>query len=160
MKTSLLGEKRFRDLANGKTIPEHESMKASPPQTLTPSEQKHFDDWLPEEFQQVHDSRKDHAHPLGDIPLVVLAAGKGEGNAYEPARAAQLTDMETLSTNSKGFIDESSYHGIPIENPELVTRSVREVYLAAKTHRRVSSTSLAQLPLTRKSLPASPAPRP
>ena len=42
--------------------------------------------------------------------------------------------METLSTNSKMFIDEDSSHGIPIEDPGLVVRSVREVYSTLKTH--------------------------
>jgi pimeloyl-ACP methyl ester carboxylesterase len=175
------GEKRFRDLATGKTIPEPQTMKSSPPQPLTPDEQKHYDDWkaqkvkesqlpapspwdklsardlnlwrfadmnakpissargrqeewLPEELQQVHESRKNNPHPLGNIPLVVLAVGKGEGNAHEPSRADQIKDMGTLSTNSRVFVDETSYHGIPISDPELVVRSVRDVYRAAKTH--------------------------
>ncbi|MBZ5658361.1 MAG: hypothetical protein LAO56_24140 [Acidobacteriia bacterium] len=95
------------------------------------------EEWLSEEFQQIHESRKNHPHPLGNIPLIVLAAGKGEGNAHEPARALQLKDMETLSTNSFAFVDENSGHGIPLENPELVVRSVREVLRAANTHTRV-----------------------
>ncbi|HXW91915.1 MAG TPA: alpha/beta hydrolase [Terriglobales bacterium] len=94
-------------------------------------------EWLSEEFQQIHDSRQNHPHPLGNIPLIVLAAGKGARNAHEPARALELKDMETLSTNSAQFIDESSGHGIPLENPELVTHSVQDVIHAAKTNTHV-----------------------
>jgi pimeloyl-ACP methyl ester carboxylesterase len=92
------------------------------------------EEWLSEEFQQIHESRKDRPHPLGDIPVVVLGVGKGEGNAHEPARAVQLKDMGTLSTNSEEIIDENSDHGIPLENPELIVGSVKEVFHALKTH--------------------------
>jgi pimeloyl-ACP methyl ester carboxylesterase len=93
--------------------------------------------WLSEEFEQIHESRKTHPHPLGNIPLIVLAAGKGERNAHEPARAAELKDMETLSTNSAQFVDENSGHGIPLENPDLVTSSVQAVIRGAKTETHV-----------------------
>jgi len=98
-----------------------------------------YEEWLPEEFEQVHETRKKRPHPLGSIPLFVLAAGKGDGNAHEPARAVQLKDMETLSTNSKMFVDENSNHGIPIENPELVVRAVREVHTTLKAHTALSA---------------------
>jgi hypothetical protein len=97
------------------------------------------EEWLPEEFQLIHESRKNQPHPLGDIPLIILGAGKGDRNAHEPARAAELKDMETLSANSEEFIDENSGHGIPIENPALVVRSVQEVLRAAKTKTHVRS---------------------
>jgi hypothetical protein len=43
---------------------------------------------LSEEFQQIHDSRKNHPHPLGNIPLIVLAAGKGARNAHKSTFAS------------------------------------------------------------------------
>jgi hypothetical protein len=98
-----------------------------------PSAKGTLEEWLSEEFQQIHESRKNHPHPLGSIPLIVLAAGKGEGNAHEPARAPQLKDMETLSTNSAMLVDENSGHGLPLEKPQLVTRGVQEVIGASKT---------------------------
>jgi hypothetical protein len=98
-----------------------------------PSAKGTLEEWLSEEFQQIHESRKNHPHPLGSISLIVLAAGKGEGNAHEPARAPQLKDMETLSTNSAMLVDENSGHGLPLENPQLVTRGVQGVIGASKT---------------------------
>lgn len=98
-----------------------------------PSAKGSQEEWLSEEFEQIHNFRRSHPHPLGKIPLIVLAAGKGEGNAHEPARAAELKDMDTLSTNSVMLVDENSGHGMPLENPQLVTHAVQEVIRAGKT---------------------------
>jgi len=142
-------QKRFEDwkarkVQESKTPPEYPWNRFSPTDLAlwrfadmnakpVPSAKGRQEEWLSEEFQQIHDSRRNHPHPLGKIPLIVLAAGKGEGNAHEPARAAQLKDMQTLSTNSAMLVDENSGHGIPIENPQLVTQAVGEVIRAGKT---------------------------
>ncbi len=97
------------------------------------------EEWLSEEFQLIHEARKEHPHPLGNTPLVILAAGKGEGNAHEPNRRVQLKDMETLSTNSKLFVDEGSGHGIPLEDPSIVVHAVEEILRAVNTHTRLQS---------------------
>ena len=57
------------------------------------------EEWLPEEFQLIHESRKNQPHPLGDIPLIILALFKGNRNAHEHhATGSQL--ISTIANNS------------------------------------------------------------
>jgi pimeloyl-ACP methyl ester carboxylesterase len=106
------------------------------------------EDYWPEELQQMHATRRANQHPLGDIPLVVLAAGKQEGGGPPPGLSAdewkrlteekrrQKADQASLSSNSKFVVDPKSAHHIHLDDPALVIDSIREVVEAVRHHGR------------------------
>ncbi len=80
---------------------------------------------------------------LGDLPLIVLSAGKFEAlperliSAEEQAQvraiAAELqADLVTLSSNGRQVIAEESGHHIQLEQPELVIEAIHKVLDAAQ----------------------------
>ena len=79
---------------------------------------------------------KKKEHPLGDIPLIVLTAGKSEfgptEQALEDARQNDQAALANLSRKGKQIIAAGSGHHIHIEVPELVIKSIREVVTAAR----------------------------
>jgi pimeloyl-ACP methyl ester carboxylesterase len=80
---------------------------------------------------------------LGDIPLIVLTAGKSSDGIYssETDRAAERrvwvegiqAEMAKLSSKGKQIIVSDSDHMIPTERPEAVVSAIREVWEQAKT---------------------------
>ena len=76
---------------------------------------------------------------LGDIPLVVLTAGKRDTSPWPPDIAQRLQQVQqvtqeellTLSSNSTHVIGEESGHGIQIDQPDLVIQAIRRVAEAA-----------------------------
>jgi pimeloyl-ACP methyl ester carboxylesterase len=123
---------RLRDLATGRPVPEPRLESRAGPTDDT--------DYLPEEFQLIYLSRNANPEPLGDRPLIVLAAGKQSappGTSDElwatlkQEKDEQKADLARLSRNSKLIRDPSSGHNIHVDNPQLVARAIEEVRDAA-----------------------------
>lgn len=96
------------------------------------------DNYWAEELQEMYDARKTNPHPLGSMPLTVLAAGSTDGGPPEGVtdeawkqlseeKRAQKADLATLSTRGQLVADENSGHHIHLDNPGLVIESVRKV---------------------------------
>jgi pimeloyl-ACP methyl ester carboxylesterase len=125
---------RIRELATGRAVPEPRR-EGSSSKGYNPD-----DDYLADELQQMYIARQRNPVPLGDRPLIVLAAAK-PGNpppGTTPEFAKQLgdekdeqkADLAKLSRNAKLVRDSSSGHNIHLDNPDLVVRSIEEVVAA------------------------------
>jgi pimeloyl-ACP methyl ester carboxylesterase len=131
---------RLREQGKGRAVPEPKR-EGKPSAQYNPDE-----DYLPEEFQQLHLSRTANREPLGSRPLIVLAAGRRPPppgtpeEQYKPMRQErdeQVRDLAGLSRNSKFVLDPSSGHGIPADNPQLVARAIEEVVTAVRQRARL-----------------------
>jgi pimeloyl-ACP methyl ester carboxylesterase len=126
----------LRELATGRPIPE-------PVREGRPSTQYNpADDYQAEEFQQIFLSRKADPQPLGNRPLIVLAAGKRPPPPGTPEefwkklrqeKDEQKVDLTHLSRNSNFVLDPASGHDIEIDNPQLVAHAIEEVVEAVST---------------------------
>jgi pimeloyl-ACP methyl ester carboxylesterase len=133
---------RIREGAKGRPIPEIQTTIASPPQRAS-------ENYWAEEFQQVYESRKTNPVPLGDRPLIVLAAGKPSSrppdtpeelwNDLQKEKSDEKADLARLSRNAKLVRDPTSGHHIHVENPPLVVRAIEEVIDAAQRRTRLSA---------------------
>jgi pimeloyl-ACP methyl ester carboxylesterase len=89
-----------------------------------------------EELALLIADQKKKDHPLGDLPLIVLTAGRPEfgpnEQTLEDERKENQAALRTLSRNGKQVIAKGSGHHIQIEDPELVIKSIREVVTAAR----------------------------
>jgi len=89
-----------------------------------------------EELALMIADQKKKEYPLGDMPLIVLTAGKAEygpnEQALEDERRKNQAALATLSRHGKQVIAVGSGHHIQIEDPELVIKSIREVVTAAR----------------------------
>lgn len=131
---------RIREGAKGLPVPDVQKTK-----TVTPPEWQNY--WA-EELQQMYESRKSNPGPLGDRPLIVLAADKPSTrpsetpeelwNDLQREKSDQKADLARLSRNSKLVRDPSSGHHIHVENPQLVVRAIEEVIEAAVRHTKLS----------------------
>jgi pimeloyl-ACP methyl ester carboxylesterase len=76
---------------------------------------------------------------LGDKPLIVLTAGKGQEVAPpKPNKWMGFqADLASRSTNSKHIIAEKSGHLIQVDQPELVIDAIRQVVDAVRQNRRI-----------------------
>ena len=80
---------------------------------------------------------------LGDRPLVVLTAGQPANAAAGPTPWQRLQEeLPGLSTNSVHVTATNCHHFLQWEAPDLVVEAVHEVVVAARTHRRVQSSTL------------------
>ena len=70
-------------------------------------------------------------HALGNKPLILIANENLAG--AEDYRNFQR-DLIALSQNSNAMISRTSGHGIPVENPAIFIRAIREVVTAARTN--------------------------
>jgi pimeloyl-ACP methyl ester carboxylesterase len=104
-------------------------------------------DYLAEELQQIYQSRQSNPQPLGDRPLIVLAAGRESippgtseelWNQLREEKREQKLDLAKLSSNAKFVRDPSSGHEIQRDNPALVAGAIEEVLAAASTGRRLA----------------------
>ena len=107
------------------------------------------DNFFAEELQLLFAERRTTPHPLGDMPLVVVAAGRGHDDGPPPGVSAdewsailtekrkQKADLATLSTAGELVVAETSGHHVHLENPKLVVDSIRRVVEAA--HRRMQA---------------------
>jgi pimeloyl-ACP methyl ester carboxylesterase len=97
-------------------------------------------DYLPEELAAIYADKREH--PLGDIPLAVLAGVRDEGTLpgvtpeeskrLREEKSAQKEAMTRLSTNSKYIATAKSGHEIHLTEPDLVVQAIREVVEAAR----------------------------
>src|SRR5262249_5340416 len=116
--------------------------------TMSTSPSPPSDDYWAEELQQMYAARKKTPEPLGDRPLIVLAAGKRSTrpsdtspdfwNELQKEKDEQIADLVRLSRNVKLVRDPSSGHHIHVDNPELVARSIEEVIQAALQGKRLA----------------------
>jgi pimeloyl-ACP methyl ester carboxylesterase len=127
----------IREQATGRLVPE--------PRLEGPRSTKYRpeDDYLAEEFQLLFLHRKDNPMPLGDRPLIVLAAGRRPPppgmteESYADLRRTkneQARDLTGLSKNSKFVLDPASGHELHADNPQLVAKSIEEVIDAIARH--------------------------
>jgi pimeloyl-ACP methyl ester carboxylesterase len=88
-----------------------------------------------EELALMIADQKQKEHPLGDIPLIVLTAGRPEygpqEQKLEDERKNDQAMLATLSRRGKQVIAVGSGHHIQIEDPDLVVKSIRELVTAA-----------------------------
>jgi pimeloyl-ACP methyl ester carboxylesterase len=97
-------------------------------------------DWSPEDVANIYQHKDETAYKLGSIPLIVLTRGKGgfDGRAdsleLEKERLQAQDALVLLSTNSKHIIDMNSGHNIHVEDPAIVIKSIKEVFIAATKH--------------------------
>ncbi len=98
-------------------------------------------DWSPEDVQALYQNRGKPSYLLGNIPLIVLTRGSGgfgsrpDSLELEKERLAHQEELTRLSTNSKQIIDSNSGHNIHVEDPDLVTRSIKEILEAVRQGR-------------------------
>jgi pimeloyl-ACP methyl ester carboxylesterase len=133
---------RLRELATGRAIPEPRRGDGSDRQ------EGPEDDYLAEEFQQIHLARQKNPQPFGNRPLIVLAAGRRPAPPgvseevwarLKVEKDEQVRDQASLSQNSKFQLDPSSGHNLHLENPELVARAIEEVMAAAVKGARLAA---------------------
>ena len=95
------------------------------------------DDYLAEISANVYADAQRNAHPLGDIPLIVLARSRSD---YPPNVAAVLTaehaaqqaKLATLSTTGTEIIVPNSGHHIQLDAPDAVVDAIRSLVLRAR----------------------------
>ena len=87
------------------------------------------------------EERNRNPRTLGDLTLVVLAAGRLEGMPadLQKEKEEQKQDLARLSSNSRFIRDPGSGHHIHIENPALVLQAVRNVIEAVRTGRPLAA---------------------
>ena len=86
---------------------------------------------------------------LGDIPLVVLTAGRRGASPLPPDIAERLNQVHqdaqqellSLSSNSTHVIAEESGHGIPMDQPDLVIEAIRQVVEEAGGQKSMAQTA-------------------
>jgi cyanophycinase len=127
---------RLRELATGREVPEPRRVGA-PSTGYDPTQ-----DFQPEEFAQLYQSRQARPQPLGQRPLIVLGAGKRPappGTSEEFAqqlrelRDRNVRDLARLSGNAKFILDPTSGHSIHTDNPQLGARAIEEVVAAVSS---------------------------
>ncbi|HEX6628914.1 MAG TPA: alpha/beta hydrolase [Gemmatimonadaceae bacterium] len=98
------------------------------------------DDYLPEISAKAYTESQDDAHPLCDIPLVVLARSRSD---YPPDVAAALiaehnaqqAKFARLSTRGKEIIVPNSGHHIQLDAPDAVADAIRRLINRARLSR-------------------------
>jgi pimeloyl-ACP methyl ester carboxylesterase len=96
-------------------------------------------DWSPEDVADMYKNKGKTAYMLGNIPLIVLAKGKGyyaglpDSTQLEKQRLDLQKDLAHLSTNGKLIVDKNSGHNIHLEDPATVINAIKQVILACKT---------------------------
>ena len=108
-------------------------------------------DYMAEEFQAMFLARQRVPQPLGQRPLIVLAAGKRSApppgvpqeqwTAIRDERDELVRDLAGLSANSRFVRVDDSGHAIHRDNPAVVAQAIRDVREAA-----VSGSRLAPAP--------------
>ena len=87
---------------------------------------------LKEDALLTHDNAQLSSAPsLGDVPLMVLAAGQNV--EHDPLWLPAQQQLAGLSSNAKLIVVEGSSHYIHWDQPMLVARAIRQVVEAART---------------------------
>ena len=131
---------RIRELATGRAVPEPRR-EGKPTEGYDPNA-----DYFADELQAVYENRRRNPQPLGERPMIVIAAGRrpappGTSDSLwrelRREREEQLRDLALLSRNSRFVVDSASGHQIPGENPALVARAIEAVVDAARRHAQI-----------------------
>jgi pimeloyl-ACP methyl ester carboxylesterase len=125
---------RIRDLAKGRPAPEPRREGAA--STGHDPAQDYFAD----ELESIHRARIANPVPLGDRPLIVLAAGRRPPPPGTPdtlwrrlrtEKDGQKVDLSRLSRNALFALAPTSTHNIHFDDPALVARAIGLVVDAA-----------------------------
>jgi pimeloyl-ACP methyl ester carboxylesterase len=81
-----------------------------------------------QEFTALRRQRLAAAHPLGDLPLIVLERTQDPNATWH----AQQTELAALSSAGKRVQAEASGHLIHLYRPEVVVQAIREVVTTAR----------------------------
>jgi pimeloyl-ACP methyl ester carboxylesterase len=107
------------------------------------------EDFWADELQAMYLARRENPQPLGEIPMIVLVAGKTEDisapNGISPEewsrfwqeKKRQKADLIQLSRNSKLVMDDKSGHHIQLEDPDAVVAAIHEVVEAVRQHKNL-----------------------
>jgi pimeloyl-ACP methyl ester carboxylesterase len=95
------------------------------------------DDYLAEISAKVYAESQRNAHPLGDVPLIVLARSRSD---YPPEVAAMLivehnaqqAKFATLSTNGREIVVPNAGHHIQLDAPDSVVDAIRRIVNRAR----------------------------
>jgi pimeloyl-ACP methyl ester carboxylesterase len=90
------------------------------------------------DLAELHAARQRNQQPLGNTPLVVIAAGAvdpGDGPKISAAQAAALRrhrpllmfDLLRLSARSELWLSPGSSHDVHVDDPEIVVRGIRKL---------------------------------
>ena len=95
------------------------------------------DDYLAEISKKVYAESQSNAHPLGDIPLIVLARSRSDYPADVAAvltaeHNAQQAKFATLSTNGVEIVVPNSGHHIQLDAPDAVVDAIRRLINRAR----------------------------
>jgi len=90
------------------------------------------DDYLAEISAKVYAESQRNAHPLGDIPLIVLARGRSDyppevAAILIPEHTAQQARFATLSTNGTEIVVPNAGHHIQLDAPDAVIDAIRRL---------------------------------
>ena len=85
-----------------------------------------------DELMALQASRREQAHPLGDIPLIVLTRGNSEttgpmAQQHEDRRQREQAELTTRSRRGKQIVVPGTGHHIDLERPDAVVSAVTEV---------------------------------
>ena len=125
---------RLRDLATGRTVPEPK--RGGAPSAQYDTSQDYFAD----ELEALHRARIANPVPLGDRPLIVVAAGRRPAPPGTPdtlwrrlrvEKDGQKIDLTRLSRNSLFVLAPTSTHNVHLDDPALVARAIELVVEAA-----------------------------
>jgi pimeloyl-ACP methyl ester carboxylesterase len=90
-----------------------------------------------QELARLRAERAKSEHPLGEMPLIVLARGLAEergpeAKGLEEDHKRGLEDLAAMSRNGKLVVATKSGHHVQLDEPELVIKSIREVLAAVR----------------------------
>jgi pimeloyl-ACP methyl ester carboxylesterase len=90
-----------------------------------------------DELLALQASRREQAHPLGDIPLIVLTRGNSEttgpmAQQHEERRQREQAELATRSRRGTQTIVPGTGHHIDVERPEAVAAAIMEVVRQAR----------------------------
>jgi pimeloyl-ACP methyl ester carboxylesterase len=87
-----------------------------------------------EELALLRIDRKKTAHPLGDMPLIVLTRGISDEDekAFAEEHRRDHATVAAMSRQGKLIVAARSGHHVQLDEPELVIQSIREVLAAAR----------------------------
>ena len=144
------GMVRLREKATGRPVP-------APRLSQTDGSPGDPDvDYMAEEFQAMFLARQRVTQPLGQRPLIVLAAGKRSApppgvsqeqwTAIRDERDELVRDLAALSANSRFVRVDESGHAIHRDNPAVVAQAIRDVRDAASAVRASRRLRAERLP--------------
>ncbi len=93
-------------------------------------------------FGPLRAARRRSEHPLGDLPLIVIAAKPRDDPAPARTREARMSmqkDLAALSSDGQLVVAHGSGHFIQIERPNMVVEAIESVVAASRRRHRNST---------------------